>query len=141
MAENSNSSDKPTEHEHTAPHGGTLIAFGKEFAHLEIVLNAADGELTGYALDGEAEKSVQISQETIGIEIKKPLQMVLQLEAFANSLTGEKKGATSEFRVQAEQLKGLKEFDGVIKSITIREKEFKNVHFNFPKGNEEDHQH
>lgn len=140
-AANANQNEKTTSHEHTAPHGGTLIAFGEEFAHLELVINAENGEIAAYALDGEAEKSVPLAQETIEIEIEKPQKFKIKLEAVENSLTGEKRGATSEFRANAAQIKDLKEFDAKIKSITIRGREFKNVHFHFPEGNEKGHQH
>lgn len=125
-------------HEHSAPHNGTLIAFGDEFAHLEIVVDSEKGEITGYSLDGEAEKSVQIAQKFIEIEINKPDKLGIKLEAVQNSLTGEIRGATSEFRAFNEKLKEMKSFDGEIKSIMIRGKEFKNVRFNFPNGNEEE---
>lgn len=129
-------------HEHTSPHSGTLIAFGKEFAHLEIVIEASSrGQITAYALDGEAENPVKIAQESIVIEVEKPTKFSISLDAVENSLTGEKRGATSEFRAQAEQLKELQEFDGVVRSLTIRGKKFDNVKFNFPKGNEGDHRH
>ncbi len=135
--ENTDQTEKKDHHEHKAPHNGTLIAFGDEFAHLEIVVDSEKGEITGYTLDGEAEKSVLIAQEFIEIEIDKPNKLDLKLEAVQNSLTGEKRGATSEFRAVNEKLKDMKSFDGEIKSITIRGKEFKNIHFNFPNGNEE----
>lgn len=127
---------KEATHEHHAPHGGTLVEFGEEFAHFEIVLDAATGELTAYALDGEAEKSIALTQAEIEIEIEKPSRFVVKLEARENALTGETKGATSEFRGRSERLKNLKDFDAAVKSITIRGREFKNVAFNFPKGNE-----
>ncbi len=128
-------------HEHVAPHGGTLVAFGDEFAHLEIVLDLATGQITAYALDGEADKSVQIAQENIVVEIEKPVRVSLTLEAVDSALTGEKRGATSEFRGQGDGLKNLSEFDGKITAITIRGRLFKDVEFNFPKGNESRHVH
>ncbi len=140
-AANVNQSGKTTSHEHLAPHGGTLIVFDEEYAHLEIVVNQANGEITAYALDGEAEKSVPLAQETIEIEVEKPQKFQIKLEAVENSLTGETRGATSEFRANAPQLKDLKEFDAKVNSITIRGREFKNVHFNFPEGNEQGHSH
>jgi outer membrane murein-binding lipoprotein Lpp len=140
QSNNANQTKSDT-HEHTAPHGGTLIVFGEEFAHLELVLDASNGALTAYALDGEAEKSVQIAQTEIEIEIEKPKKFSVKLAAQENALTGEKKGATSEFRAASDELKNLNEFDAKIKSITIRGREFKNTHFNFPKGNEGGHKH
>lgn len=128
-------------HEHTAPHGGTLIAFGEEFAHLELVLDSKSGQLTAYVPDGEAEKSIPLAQEIIEIEVEKPEAFNIRLEAVENELTGEKRGATSEFRVVAEELKGQSEFDAAIRSLTVRGREFKKVHFNFPQGNEDGHEH
>lgn len=123
-------------HEHKAPHDGTLIAFGEEFAHLEIVSDEKTGKLTGYVLDGEAEKSVQISQSQIEIEIEKPKKFTVVINAVENALTGEKIGATSEFATTSEELKGLKDFDGKVKFIKVKGTEFKSEKFNFPKGNE-----
>lgn len=125
-------------HEHKSPHGGTLVAFGEEFAHLELVLDAATGKLTAYALDGEAENAVKLVQTEIEIEVKKPAAFIVKLAAVENALSGEKSGATSEFSGQAERLKNLKTFDGAIKSINIKAKEFQNIEFNFPNGNEHD---
>ena len=124
-------------HEHKAPHGGTLIAFGEEFAHLEIVLDEKIGKITAYVLDGEAEKSLQISQAEIEIEIEKPKKFKVVLKAFENALTGEKVGATSEFTATSEELKGLQNFDGKVSLIKIKGTELKSEKFNFPKGNEE----
>lgn len=129
-------SEKGHKHEHKAPHDGTLIVFGNESAHLELVLDEATGKITGYILDGEAEKAVQIVQEEIEIEVEKPKKFSVKLTAVENALTGEKKGATSEFSGQSDELKGLKNFDGTIKSIKIKGKEFLAEKFNFPKGNE-----
>jgi len=141
--QNSNAANevKKDGHEHVAPHGGTLVVLGDEFAHLEIVLEASKGEMAAYALDGEAEKSVRIVQESIVIEIEKPMKVSLSLAAVENALTGEKRGATSEFRVQNDQLKNLSEFDARVKSIMIRGRRFREVDFNFPKGNEPGHAH
>ena len=124
-------------HEHKAPHGGTLIAFGDEFAHLEIVLDEKTGKITAYVLDGEAEKSVSISQAEIEIEIEKPKKFKVVLKAFENALTGEKIGATSEFTATSEDLKDLQNFDGKVSLIKVKGTEFKSEKFNFPKGNEE----
>ena len=128
-------------HEHTAPHGGTLLGFGDEFAHLELVLDEATGKLTAYALDGEAEKAVPLKQETIEIEVKGSTPFTVKLNAVENKLTGETKGSTSQFEAQEAKLKGLQKFDAVLKSISIKGKEFKNVEFKFPEGNEHVEEH
>ena len=131
-------------HEHTAPHGGTLVVLGDEFAHLELVLDPEYGTLRGYVLDGEAENPVRLEQENIEIRIAVPdtagnvpaSELPLGLSAVYNILTGEKKGDTSEFAVRSEKLKGLKQFSAVITAITVKGREFQEVEFRFPEGNE-----
>jgi hypothetical protein len=128
------------EHEHHAPHNGTLVVLGEEFAHVELVLDAQTGALSAYSLDGEAENAVPIVQNTIDLEIT-PKDMPafdLKLAAVENPLTGETIGNTSEFRGQAEELRGLSKFAGVVLNIETRGQEFKNVAFDFPEGNERD---
>jgi hypothetical protein len=128
---------KADEHEHSAPHGGALIELGEEFAHVEIVLDAATGKLSAYALDGEAEKSVRVKQSGIDIAVKNPA-VTIKLGGVANMLTGETADDTSEFSGQSDRLKGATDFDGVIKAISIKGKQFKDVEFNFPKGAEKE---
>ena len=129
-------------HEHTAPHGGTLVVFGDEFAHIEFVLDQTTGKLTGYVLDGEAEKSVRLSQKTIELKIHRPdiqSDFMLQLSGVANVLTGETEKDSSQFAAQSDALKGASEFHAEIVSIAIKGQMFTHVDFEFPKGNEETH--
>jgi hypothetical protein len=129
---------KGGKHEHKPPHAGTLVEFGEEFAHLELVLDPASGQLTGYMLDGEAEKAVRLDQKEIALKVQgKPAEFTVVLKAAGNALTGEKPGDTSQFEGQSDALKRLKVFDAAVAKITVKGKEFSNVAFNFPKGNEE----
>ena len=133
-------------HEHHAPHKGTLIEFGEEFAHLELVIDQATGKVSAYVLDGEAEKAVRIVQEEIELKIVAahtagagPLtDFSVILKAQASVLSGEKVGDTSEFAGQNDMLKNLPIFDGAVAKITVKGKTFESVKFNFPKGNEEE---
>ena len=129
-------------HEHTAPHGGTLVVFGDEFAHIELVLDQTTGKLTGYVLDGEAEKSVRLSQKTIEVKIHREdieSEFSLQLSGVANVLTGETEGDTSQFAAQSDELKSASEFHAEIVSIAIKGQMFTDIDFEFPEGNEETH--
>ena len=129
-------------HEHTAPHGGTLVVFGDEFAHIELVLDQTTGKLTGYVLDGEAEKSVRLSQNTIELKIHRDdiqSEFTLQLSGVANVLTGETEGNTSQFEAQSDALKGVSEFHAEVVSIDIKGQIFTHIDFEFPEGNEETH--
>ena len=128
-------------HEHTAPHGGTLVVFGKEFAHLELVLDKATGKLTGYVLDGEAEKPIRLAQKAIELKLSMDAgkKSALQLMAVANTLTGETEGDTSQFAGQSDVLKSATKFKAEIASIAVKGKTFTNVAFGFPEGNEHKH--
>jgi hypothetical protein len=124
-------------HEHQAPHAGTLVELGGDFAHLELVLDGAAGKLTGYVLDGEAEKPLKLEQREIVLKVKgKPAEFTVTLAAVGNALTGEKPGDTSQFEGQSDALKGLKEFDAAVAKITVKGREQSDVLFNYPKGNE-----
>lgn len=120
-------------HEHKAPHGGTLVEIGEEFAHLELVLDQPTGQLTAYALDGEAENSVRLSQKEIELTIG---SATIKLVAMDNPLTGETVGDTSEFRSPLGALKGQERFSGTIKKIQIKGQSFESVPANFPGEND-----
>lgn len=141
--------EKEGHHHHHAekgPHDGALVAIGEDAAHLEVVLNAETGELTAYVLDGEAKEAVAIAAEKLEIDFtlehaddkKDELP-----EATTITLTAVEPadGKASQFAGQSDQLKEKKEFDAVLRSITIGEKEHTKVNFNYPKGNEHDHHH
>ena len=126
-------------HEHKPPHEGTLVVFGKELAHLEFVLDAENGKLTAYALDGEAEYPVRIMQKYIDVSITpqgSKESFALRLVAMGNVLTGELPGDTSQFEGESDKLKGVSDFEGVVSKVKLRGHEFKKTEFNYPKGNE-----
>ncbi len=126
-------SPEPAHHEHTAPHDGTLIVFGEEFAHLELVLDGQAGKLTAYVLDGEAENPVRL--EAPQLEIRQG-EEVLQLLPVANELTGETAESTSQYEVTADSLKGATTWKGSVVAITLKGQSFEEVEFDFPEGNE-----
>src|SRR5262245_43400376 len=102
---------KAARQEHQAPHDGTLVELGKEFAHLELLLDASTGQVTGYVLDGEAEKPIRLDQKEITLKLRgKPEEARVVLKAVGSALTGEKPGDSSQFEGQADALKGMKEF-------------------------------
>ena len=82
------------QHEHSAPHGGTLVVLGDEFVHLELVLDPKGGKLTAYVLDGEAERGIAVRQPSLGIEVQPEggERFALALKPVANVLTGETQG-------------------------------------------------
>ena len=127
-------------HEHHAPHGGTLVVLGEEFAHFEVLLDAASGKLSLYVLDREPDSYVRVKHPELELEIV-PSQgeaFSVRLKAAANPLTGETAGDTSQFEGQDDRLKGLKDFDAEAPALEIRGQKVGPTKFNFPKGNEKD---
>lgn len=122
-------------HEHEAPHGGNLVEFGEEFAHLELVLDGSTGRLTTYALDGEAEQPARLAQPSIALDItiaNAPSPIAVTLQPVENALTGEKAGDTSQFSATVSHLKGRSAFSGVVTALTIRGRTFSRVPFTYP---------
>jgi hypothetical protein len=126
-------------HEHHAPHDGTPVVLGEEAYHLELVLDANEGKLQAFILDGEMENFIRCpapSFEVVAMVAgeKRPLT----LTAVADPATGEKVGDTALFETRADWLKTTKKFDAVLTSLTIKGTTFTNVPFNFPLGNDHD---
>jgi hypothetical protein len=132
-------SGAPHKHVHHPPHGGTPVVLGDEAYHMELVLDAPNGVLQAYIFDGELENFIRSAVPSIEIDATvggSPRTLVLA--AVANPATGETVGDTSLFQAQADWLKSTADFDGVVKSVTIRGTTFTDVKFNFPKGNDTD---
>ena len=128
-------------HEHHPPHQGVLIVLGKEFAHLELVLDKTTGTVSAYSLDGEVENAEPLKQAQIVLKITPKnggAAFDLALKAVENPLTGETVGNTSEFKGQSDALKDLDKFAGVITAISTKGADFKDVAFDFPEGNDHD---
>ena len=112
---------------------------GDEVYHIELVLNAETGKLQAFVFDGELENFIRSAAPsfevtaTVGGEAR-----TLVFMPVANSATGETVGDTSLFETQADWLKTTKNFDAVLKSITVRGTVFNDVKFNYPKGNDAD---
>lgn len=138
-------------HHHEAPHGGTLIALGDHFAHLEIIHDATEGRLTVYLLDGEAESPVRVEQTSLVVQFNQLEGAMseevggttegakqLQLEAVANPLTGETVGDTSEFSGTAPFLTGpITGFGATLTKLSLLGSDMENIEIKYPEGNEE----
>jgi len=124
-------------HEHHAPHRGTLVVLGEEFAHVELTLDPVQGVLTGYVLDGEAENPIRIVQDGIRVDgVVGGMKFTVKLEAVANPLSGEKKWDTSEFQGRSKALVGVTKFEGTLLFIRAKGTNFRKVWFLYPEGNE-----
>lgn len=121
-------------HEHHAPHGGSLVEIGEEFAHLELVLDPVHGKLTAFVLDGEAEKPLRLKERRLNFKLSLPSGSVVRmtLGALGSSLTGETPGDSSQFAGQADQLKGSAAFSGTVDSLDVKGVRFDNIGFSYP---------
>ena len=94
-------------HLHRAPHGGTLVELGEEFAHVELLVDGTTGAATAFVLDGEAEGSFPVAQPALEFTGRRDgPEFPFALAAVANPLTGETVGRTSEFRGRCDALRG-----------------------------------
>lgn len=132
--------DHDHKHAHEAPHGGALIALGDEFAHVELLVDAATGKITAWILDGHAENPIRISRPTLEFRVTSGPEglkdLLVPLLPVAKSTTGETADSTSEFSTTHDRFKGVTKFEGVLTSVTIKSKDFADVKFKYPEGNE-----
>jgi hypothetical protein len=135
-AAGSGTADTPeSTHEHEAPHGGTLVELGDEFAHLELVRDAAAGTVTAYVLDGEAEQPIRIRQQTIGLLLTVPAETAekpFELAAQASVLTGETAGDTSQFALTHEVFRQPVPLEGSLLPLEVRGQMFRDIRFTLP---------
>lgn len=125
----------PTEHEHHAPHGGTLVELGDEFAHVELVFDRSDSRLTAYVLDGEAEQPIRLTDRAIDIFIENVPGLgnrTIGLAGVADVLTGETERNTSQYTVTVLAFKQVPLLAGRIPSLTVRGQRFQDLRFQVP---------
>lgn len=84
------------EHPHEGPHGGSLIEFGDEKYHGELVHDEKAGTVTVYILDGTAKKSVPIDAAEVTINLKHDGNAE-QFKLAAKADAGDPEGKSSRF--------------------------------------------
>ena len=121
-------------------HGGTPVVLGSDEYHLEFVLDVPSGRMEAYVMDGEFENFVRIGAASFEITAKSGDgdRNSMVFRAVANNATGEKVGDTAQFEAQADWLKGEANFSAVLKDLNIRGTDYRQITFNFPKGNDAD---
>lgn len=55
---------------HKAPHGGELLEFGAEEAHVELVHDAGEGKLTLYVFGSSLDKPLYVAKPTVTLAMK-----------------------------------------------------------------------
>lgn len=120
-------------HAHSAQFGGEIFEIGGDhFAHIEVVHDADTGEISVYTLDGHAEKTVTVPENSIDVTIDDHgEEITLTLPAPTDELMGNEPGENYLFRTTDSRLEGIDHFDGVIASITVMGKMFENFEFTY----------
>ena len=113
-----------------------VVELGPEQYHLELVHEAGSDQITAYVLDGEMEKFIRITQPQFQIRVTRPPHGPLDFHAIESAATGERVGDTSEFVASAPWLKTNAVFDGTLSEIKIAGQAYRDISFNYPKGNE-----
>lgn len=119
-------------HAHIAPHGGTLVELGDEFAHVEFVFDTATAILTAFVLDGEAEGGMAIPASALQVALAlddSASAVVLALVGQGSVLTGERADSTSRFAAPAPMLRGVHTVRGVLSRITVKGETFTDIPF------------
>jgi len=125
-------------HAHESPRGGQLVELGDHMAQLDFVLDADTGTLHAYVMDGHASESVRIEMKAIPVTVTIAGEdLVLELEAQADELSGETVGDTSHFMVQSDRLRNARGFEGSVGRIEVYGTAFTDVEFTYePAGAE-----
>ncbi|HJN89733.1 MAG TPA: hypothetical protein QGG93_05315 [Verrucomicrobiota bacterium] len=123
-------------HHHDPPHGGTGVTLGDEEAHIEFLADAAVGTVTAWFFSPHMERYLRIKAESFEVLAKLPGgDARLTFLAVANAGTGETVGNTSQFVAGADWLSNVESFDAVLPEVTVGGRIYRNVAFNYPKGN------
>ena len=126
--------DEP--HHHEPPNGGAGVTLGNEDAHIEFLVNAEAGTVTAWFYKPHMANFLRMKLESFEVLAKREGgDAKLVFEAVANPVTGETVGDTSEFLAKADWLSDTGTFDAVLPEITVLGKVYRNVAFNYPKGN------
>ena len=123
-------------HHHDPPHGGAGVTLGDEEAHIEFLADAEVGTITAWFFTPHMERYLRIKAESFEVLAKLPDgEARLTFAAVANAGTGETVGDTSQFVARADWLAGAGSFDAVLPEVSVRGTVYRDIAFNYPKGN------
>jgi hypothetical protein len=124
-------------HYHDAPHGGTMVVLGPDDFHIEFVRDADRGVMQAYIMDGHMHQYVLVTNEIFSLTARLPGG---ESELVFKPVRKEQEGATSDrtalFEAEGAWLREHDRFEAVLKELTIRGKQYEQVVFRFPEGNE-----
>lgn len=106
-------SPKAHNHPDEGPHGGALAEWGNEEFHAEFLVDHGKKEATVYILDGLADKTVPVKEETLTLIIKN-VQPPANITLKADPQKDDPKGRASRFTGRHDALAKEMEFEGEI---------------------------
>lgn len=135
------------DHGEKGPHGGALVAIGGHSTHVEVTLDEDTGKLTAYVLDANAQEEVPIKMDKLEIGFarhahdeagkEKPAGGAPDFESITlSAVSPNADGMASRFEGTSEKLKGADDFQATLKAITIGGKNYEQIAFEYPEGNE-----
>lgn len=137
-----------TGHAHSASYGGRLVEVGDHEFQVELLLYPEEGRLEAYTFDGCAEKPVACAMKSITVEGEADgKKFTVELQPAASLYAKQADGKATKFSGTHESLKGLKGFKGTLANLTLADKSFDAVAFEYaekPEGHEaceHDHEH
>ena len=109
---------------------------GDEEAHIEFLVDAEAGTVTAWFFTPHMERYLRIKAETFEVLARRADgEAMLTFAAVANTGTGETVGDTSQFVARADWLAGARSFDAVLPEVSVRGTVYRDIAFNYPKGN------
>jgi hypothetical protein len=126
---------QPRQHQHDPLFGGKLVELGDHEYNIEFVHDPENQRMEAYILDGHASNFIRIPAQSFEVIAKIPGEpgQTLVFEAVTRTETGETVGNTALFQAEADWLGRVNSFDGILKEITIRGKQYQGIAFTFPK--------
>jgi hypothetical protein len=116
------------------PHGGTPVIVGSHGYHLELVRDAEKGRFQAYVLDGHAQNYVSVPEPSFEL-VASVAGKVERLTFLRTPVAGKPLAAESYlFEGTADWVKTATNFTGVIPTITLKGRTFREVKVSFPKG-------
>ena len=127
-------------HYHEPPHGGAGVTLGDEDAHIEFLADPEVGTFTAWFYAPHMARYLRIKAESFEVVARLPNgEARLTFHAVANAGTGEIIGDTSQFLAKADWLTDVKSFDALLPEVTVGDTVYRNVEFNYPKGERHEH--
>jgi len=130
------------DHNHAPKYGGRLVELGAHEFQIELLLYPDEGQLEAYLWDGHVEIPVPTAMKTMRIEGKAGgKDFTIELAQAKNPYAKEAEGKASKFSGVHAALKGCNAFTGTLVEVSLADKTFKAVAFEYTESSDHEHDH